>query len=184
MKKNYIIFSLIFLIFFIFGIILFYKSIKEIKEVEKEIAFKPPEIEEKKEIETIADEGFKFKNLEGKIFDLKDFKGKYVFLTFWATWCRFCGMELPDIQKLYENYKNIEFITISQEEIERVKNYIELNNYKFPAYIQISKTPSIFRTSGIPTNFILDKEGKVILKKEGYFNWLSEEGKNFLNSLK
>ena len=184
MKKNHLIFLAIFIIFLSFGLILFYKSLKEIKEVEKEIAFKPPEVEGKKEVKPQEGSDFKFKNLEGKTFNLSDFKGKYVFMTFWATWRRFCAMELPEIQKLYENYKNIEFIMLSPEEPEKVKSYINLYKYKFPVYIQISSTPSNFRTSGIPANFILDKEGKIILKKEGYFNWLSAEAKSFLDSLK
>lgn len=184
MKKNYIIFSGIFLLFFIFGLILFYKSIKEIKEVEKEMAFKPPEIEEKREIETFAGEKFMFKDLEGKIFDLKDFKGKYVFLTFWATWCRFCGMELPQLEKIYPKYKDkIEFILISNEEIEKVLNYKKRNNFNLPFYLQSGRIPQKFQTQGIPVNFILNEKGEIIKKVEGYFDWASEEGIEILNKI-
>lgn len=184
MKNKHIIFAFIFLIFTIFGLLLFYKSIKEIKEAEKEISFKPPSIEADQP-PNFKENEFKFKTLDGKVFELNDFKGKVVFLTFWATWCRFCAMELPHIQKLYEEYKgkDIEFVALSAEGKEKVEKYINNFKYTFPAYIQLTPTPSIFKSEGIPVNFILDKEGKVKLKKEGYYNWLSEEAKNFLNSL-
>lgn len=185
MKKIHIFFAIFFVIFLTFGLILFYKSIKEIKEMEKETSFKPPSVEEKNKEEYKEEILFKFKNLKGETFTLNDFKGKIVFLTFWATWCGFCARELPSIQKIYEEYKNkgIEFITVSPEDPSKVQKYFEFYKYSFPAYIQISPTPDVFRSMGIPTNFILDREGKVILKKEGYFDWASSEGRSFLNSL-
>lgn len=185
MKKIHIFFVIFFVLFLAFGLILFYKSIKEIKEMEKETSFKPPSVEEKSKEEYKEKVEFQFKNLKGETFTLNDFKGKIVFLTFWATWCGFCARELPSIQKIYEEYKNkgIEFITVSPEDPSKVERYIKYYNYTFPAYIQTSSTPPDFRTQGIPSNFILDREGKIILKKEGFFDWASPEGKNFLDSL-
>lgn len=184
MKINYV-FIGIFVIFLIFGIFLFIKSLKEIKEIEKETGFKPPPPKEEIEKKEVEEAGLQFQDLKGKVYTLENFKGKIVFITFWATWCGFCARELPSIQKIYEEYKNkgIEFITISSEEPSKVEKYINYYRYSFPAYIQTSQTPPPFRTQGIPTNFILNKEGKIILKKEGYFDWSSPEGRNFLNSL-
>lgn len=153
--------------------------------MEKETSFKTPSIEEKKEPAEREEVSLKFKNLKGEKFTLNDFKGKVLFITFWATWCGFCARELPSIQKIYEEYKNkgIEFITISSEDPERVEKYLNYYKYTIPAYILDSPIPETFKSEGIPVNFILNKEGKLILKKEGLFDWASPEGRNFLNSL-
>lgn len=179
MKKKIFIFAFIFFVFFFFGIYFFIKSIKEMKQMEEETPFKSPEIEAKVEQE------FKLIDLNGKEYTLKDFNGKIVFLTFWATWCRFCAMELPAIEKLYEELKGeeIEFILVSQEKKEKIFDYLKKYGYKFPAYIQVGNLPVEFRTEGIPSNFIIDRDGKIIDKKVGYYDWSNKEAKEFLKSL-
>lgn len=179
MKKKFFIFALIFFVFFFFGIYFFIKSLNEMKQMEEEIPFKSPEIEDKFEKE------FKLIDLNGKEYTLKNFNGKVIFLTFWATWCRFCAMELPAIQKLYEELKGerIEFILVSQEKREKISDYLNKYGYNFPAYTLSGNLPVEFRTEGIPANFIIDKNGKIIDKKVGYYDWSNKEAKGFLKSL-
>lgn len=179
MKKKFLVFALIFIVFISLGIYFFIKSIKEMKQMEEETPFKSPEIESKIEGE------FKLIDLNGKEYTLKDFNGKIVFLTFWATYCRFCPMELPAIQKLYEELKGeeIEFILVSKEKREKIYDYLKKYGYTFPAYIQVGNTPVEFRTEGIPANFIIDRDGKIIDKKVGYYDWSNKEAKEFLKSL-
>lgn len=189
MNKKFFVFAFIFFIFFSLGIFLFVKSLKEIKKIEEETSFKVPEIESKSEgefkIESKTEGEFKLKDFNGKEYTLKNFNGKVVFLTFWATWCRSCAMELPTIQKLYDELKGeeIEFILVSQEKKEKISDYLKKYGYNFPAYIQVGNLPVEFRTEGIPTNFIIDKNGKIVDKKVGYYDWSNKEAKEFLKSL-
>lgn len=193
MKIKFLVFLFIFVLFLSFGFYFFIKTIKEVKEMEKESAIEIPKFE-KKEVEEIKklplEQGkneinFKIKNLKGREYSLKDFKGKNLFIVFWATWCRFCSMQLKEIQKIYEEFKNeeIEFLIISYESIPAIEKYVKKYGYTFPVYTQISELPPEFKISGIPATFILDKEGKIILKKEGYFNWAGLEGKEILRKI-
>lgn len=113
----------------------------------------------------------------GETHTLSDYEGKTVFLNFWATWCGPCQMEMPDIQKLYEDYGNNEGDVIilgvanpktdknpmnadaSQEEVIK---FLEDNGYTYPTVMDLDG--SIFRTYGVqafPTTFMIDKNGDV-----------------------
>ena len=62
-----------------------------------------------------ASPSFAYENHKGGVTKLEDFKGKYVYIDVWATWCAPCRAEIPFLQKIEEKYhgKNIEFISIS-----------------------------------------------------------------------
>ncbi|MEK6657188.1 MAG: redoxin domain-containing protein, partial [Nitrospirota bacterium] len=56
---------------------------------------------------------FNLKDLEGKDVSLKDFKGKVVFINFWATWCSPCKKEFPELNKFYETYKDNDLVVLA-----------------------------------------------------------------------
>ncbi len=201
MKNKYLIFGLIVLFFLALGIFFFIRSLKEIKEVEREIQrveiekkeekpkIEPPPkpLEEKKVLEEDPNPiiNFKFKTLDGKVLSLNSFKEKLIFITFWATWCRFCAMELESLQKLYNEYKgkDVAFVMLSQEDPSRILNYMKKFNYNFPAYVLTERPPISLKYDGIPANFILDKKGNILLRKIGLYDWSSKEAKETLESL-
>lgn len=94
---------------------------------------------------------------------LSDYRGKYVILVFWATWCPPCRMELPHIQNLYEKYgknmKDIVFIGMNDENHEEVKNFLEKNHINFPTIIG---KQNVFPVNAYPTMIILNKEGNLL----------------------
>ncbi|MBI6871088.1 TlpA family protein disulfide reductase [Clostridium aciditolerans] len=114
---------------------------------------------------------FKLKDLNGKEVSLSDLKGKGVFLNFWATWCPPCRGEMPDIQKLYEENKNSDFIIIAiniGEDKDTVKSFIDSNGYKFQILLDSDQsTASKYSITGIPASFFIDKNGNIIYKKTG-----------------
>ena len=68
-----------------------------------------------------------FSDLENNIFTIQNFKGKNLFINYWATWCNPCLAEMPYMVELYEKYKNeddIIFLFLSREELKSIKNYI------------------------------------------------------------
>lgn len=113
----------------------------------------------------------------GETHTLSEYKGKTVFLNFWATWCPPCRQEMPDIQALYETYGgNEEDLIIlgvanpktedhpyNQDETQdKVTEFLSDNGYSYP--VVMDTTGDIFSTYGIssfPTTFMIDKEGKV-----------------------
>ena len=113
----------------------------------------------------------------GNTHTLSDYKGKTVFLNFWATWCGPCKSEMPDIQKLYEDYgKNGGDLVVlgvasprteqnpytnegTQEEVEQ---FLEDNGYTFPVVMDLTgETLYYYAISAFPTTFMIDSNGNV-----------------------
>lgn len=109
---------------------------------------------------------------------LSDYKGKVVFLNFWATWCPPCKEELPDIEALYNehnlNQDEVVFLGITNPSSpeypynqdsgkEDITAFIEDNGYTFPTLFD--ETGEVFGNYGIssfPTTFLIDKEGNIV----------------------
>ena len=119
----------------------------------------------------IAAPDFTLTDQYGNTHTLSDYKGKTVFLNFWATWCGPCKSEMPDIQKLYESYgENSEDLVVlavanpggqdvSQEEIEQ---FLEDNGYAFPVLMDdTGMTLAYYGISAFPTTFMIDSGGNV-----------------------
>ena len=117
---------------------------------------------------------FELKDQYGKTHKLSDYKGKVVFLNFWATWCPPCKMEMPDIQKIYEKYEKqgekSEVIVLSvaapntqdEKDVEGIKAFLEENGYTYPVLMDDGGyTFGAYRISSLPTTFMIDKEGNV-----------------------
>ena len=111
---------------------------------------------------------YELKDQHDKIIKLEDYKGKVVFLSFWATWCPPCRGELPNIQKLYEKYrsdKHVAILTIvypgGQEKGKSdLKEFISDNALTVPVLFDDGFIYSTFGIGSMPTTFMLDKEGK------------------------
>ena len=107
---------------------------------------------------------------EGKIWSLKDLKGKAVYIDIWATWCGPCCMEIPFMEKLAEHYKGndkIEHISISLDTNDKVwKKRLEKDNPEWKQFICPDNFKSDlaqnYNIEGIPRFLFFDKEGKVI----------------------
>ena len=110
----------------------------------------------------------------GNTHTLSDYRGKVVFLNFWATWCGPCRNEMPDIQKLYEEYsaqgEDAEVVIlgiagpgIGQEgSAEEIAGFMEENGYTYP--VLMDESGEMFTQYGIsafPTTFMIDKDGNV-----------------------
>ena len=147
---------------------------KQEKETQ-ESASGEEEKEEKdsKERKTVPSIDFTLKDQYGNTHTLSDYKGKTVFLNFWATWCGPCRNEMPEIQKLYEEYqakedKDVVILGIAAPDLggeaseEEIKAFLEENGYTYP--VVMDTTGEIFTSYGIsafPTTFMIDKDSNV-----------------------
>ena len=110
----------------------------------------------------------------GNVHRLEDYKGRVVFLNFWATWCGPCRNEMPDIQKLYEEYAaqgdeaEVVILGVAGPEIgqegsaEDIAAFMEENGYTYP--VLMDESSEMFMQYGIsafPTTFMIDKDGNV-----------------------
>lgn len=113
-----------------------------------------------------------FNNPEGKLITLKSLRGNYVLIDFWASWCRPCRMENPNVVKLYNKYKEQGFTVFSvslDNNVDRWVNAIKADNLSWPNHVSDLKqwrteATKIYGFRGIPYTVLIDKEGKIIAK--------------------
>lgn len=120
------------------------------------------------------DFNWKLKDTNGNKINLSQSKGKVVFINMWATWCPPCVGEMPEIQNLYDNFKNnenIDFYLVSNESLSKINKFIESKNYDLPVFHSEENTPSAFRSRSIPTTFLINKSGEIVIKETGATNW-------------
>ena len=134
------------------------------------------------------DYNFELKDLNGKRFSARDYKGKVLFLNIWATWCGPCRSEMPGIQKLYESTAsdNIVFVMLSVDrkgDEVKVASYVKANKYSFPVLMPTGTLPEMLDVPTIPTTFIVGKDGKLVEHKVGSSNYNTDRYKKLLKDL-
>jgi len=114
---------------------------------------------------------FSLKDLEGNNVTLADYKGKVVFLNFWATWCPPCRQEIPDFIKAYEKHKDnglvILGVAVSDKE-NSVRSFVEKNKISYPVAMGDVKIVQDYEPGQyIPTTIVIDRNGKIHDKHVG-----------------
>lgn len=118
----------------------------------------------------------------GTTHTLSQYKGKTIFLNFWGTWCPPCRAEMPDIQKLYEEFDQegedaliilgVAAPNLGKEKSEDgIKAFLEENGYTYPVLMDINA--ELFQTYGIssfPTTFMIDRDGNLFGYVTGQLN--------------
>jgi thiol-disulfide isomerase/thioredoxin len=125
-------------------------------------------------------------SLSGKKIAMEEFKGKLIFLNFWASWCPPCIAEMPSIENLYEeiNNESVKFILISLDEnAEDAIKFVDKKNIKTPVYFLNGPVPQMYRSSTIPTTFVISPKGKLVFKQIGMANYNGEKFKKALLNL-
>jgi len=147
--------------------------------------FNPTKLQETQFIPE-TDFNWTLSDIEGQKINLSTLKGKVLFINLWATWCPPCVGEMPEIQQLYDEFKddpNIIFLMISNEKPALIHRFIERNHYSFPVLSSLSQAPASFSVSSIPTTFIVSKSGQLIVKETGAANWGGEKAKALVREL-
>jgi peroxiredoxin len=108
---------------------------------------------------------FTLTDLQGTEWHLHDLTGKVVLVNFWATWCPPCRKEMPDLQALYDKYKDQGFVVlaISDEEAAKVRPFIGERKITYPVLLDAGrKVNDLFQVGGIPKSFVYDRQGKLV----------------------
>ncbi|MBK5259559.1 MAG: TlpA family protein disulfide reductase [Thermoanaerobaculia bacterium] len=110
--------------------------------------------------------------LDGKTFDIKDQRGKVVFLNLWATWCGPCRFEIPELQKLHDSYAARGFavvgVSVDEGDIKVVRDFVAEQKMTYPVVQDSAGSLAVLLdTSILPTSLILDRSGRVVWKKLG-----------------
>ncbi len=108
---------------------------------------------------------FTLTDLQGKAWHLQDLRGKVVLVNFWATWCPPCRKEMPDLDALYNKFKDQGFVVlaISDEESAKVSPFIAEHKISYPVLLDSGrKVNDAFIVEGIPKSFVYDRNGKMV----------------------
>lgn len=149
----------------------------------KGFALFSPSVKTEADSKVIHYASWQLQDIEGNTVNFKDFKGKVVLINFWATWCPPCIAEMPNLQKLHDAYKDkVVFLFVSNEKKEKIDAFLSKNKYSFNVFSPL-ENPSEFEVSSIPRTLLINKEGKIIIDKEGAANWNSETVRKTLDDL-
>ncbi len=106
---------------------------------------------------------FRVRTLDGEYFQLSDLRGQPVWINFWASWCRSCRAEMPDIQAVHEKYhdKGLVIIAVNREEpASTVKDYAEGTGLTFTIGLDFDlRIAGEYGVTGLPMHFFVDEEG-------------------------
>ena len=106
----------------------------------------------------------------GETRSLSDYAGKVIFLNFWATWCPPCRAEMPDIQAVYEKYKDSGEVAVlgvalpdqgGEGSAEEIAAFLAENDYSYPVVMDDGALTYYYQISAYPTTFMIRKDGTI-----------------------
>lgn len=117
---------------------------------------------------------FTVTDYDGNEVSLSDFKGKPVVLNFWATWCYYCKVEMPDFNEAYKEYPDVQFLMVNatdghRETVEVAKSYVEQEQYDFDIFFDTLDRDAVrtYNVTSYPQTIFIDKDGNVVSQRIG-----------------
>lgn len=108
---------------------------------------------------------FALPDLEGKTHHLSDYRGKWVVLNYWATWCPPCLEETPQLVQFHDHNSNVVMLGINYEDVDegRLKRFIDDNLIEYPILrLSTDEPPPVGELRGrLPATVVIDPAGKV-----------------------
>lgn len=147
------------------------------------ISFSPSTISEKEQ-QTLPTYNWELKDLKGEISNFSQSENKVSIVNIWATWCPPCLAEMPSLQELYNEYGDkVDFYFVASDKEEKVIKFLAKEGYELPVYFYHGIIPSSLETNSLPTTYLLDKKGKIIINKKGSADWNSKSVKKLLDKI-
>ena len=111
-------------------------------------------------------------DLDGRIHRLSDYRGKWVLVNYWATWCPPCREELPELEVFHDNHKDRDAVVLGldMEDIdkERLREFVEEQFLSYPILLEGSRPKVLLgRVPGLPTSFLVSPEGEIVARQVG-----------------
>jgi peroxiredoxin len=124
---------------------------------------------------------------DGKKISLKDLTGKTVFLNFWATWCTPCREEMPAMEKLYQEYKDKNFVVLAinvKDRKQEALNFVKELKLTYPiAFDPEAQVASLYGAWGLPTTYLIGPKGQGLARGWGPAEWYSPAARKMFKEL-
>jgi peroxiredoxin len=129
---------------------------------------------------------FTLRALDGQLHKLSDYRGKVVFLNFWATWCPPCRAEIPSMERLNEVLGSKDFVMLAVNADDNVKDleaFVKENPHNFTIFSDAdAKIQQLYHVEKFPETFIIDRQGRIVEHIVGARDWSSTEALKFFNA--
>ncbi len=127
---------------------------------------------------------WRLRTMSGDTCTLASLTGKPIVLNYWASWCAPCLAEMSQFRSLYETYADkVNFLFISNEKPADIRQFVKRKKPGIPVYLPVSNYPEQLSTSTLPTTFVIDSNGRIVMRKEGMAQWSGPKMRNILNQL-
>lgn len=128
---------------------------------------------------------FTLASRDGKTVSLKQFKGDVVMINFWASWCGPCRQEMPLLDSIYKQYKDLGFVLLGvnvEPNSKAANKWLEKTPVSYPILYDTHSTVSrLYRVQGMPTTVILGRKGNIRFVHQGY---VPGDENAYLNSIR
>jgi|GEM_PF-392792 len=115
---------------------------------------------------------FTLKSNKGENIRLEELAGQVIFINFWASWCGPCREELPELEQLYQRYKDLGFtiLAISNDnDMKKARKFFEPLNLSYPILFDNNQNVSgLYRVKAMPSSFLIDRDGFIRYQHMGY----------------
>lgn len=112
---------------------------------------------------------FELKTLDGQTASLSDYQGKKVLVNFWATWCKPCRTEMPDLDAIRSEYDQVEVLavnlTTTEKSVDHVAAFADKLKLSFPILLDQKGIQARYQVLSYPTTYILDEKGRIMSVK-------------------
>ena len=113
-----------------------------------------------------------FQDIHGSSLSMEEFKGKWVVVNYWATWCPPCLEELPELEMFHDTHKEdtavvLAFNTEAHLSVAELASFAEQYMLSFPIIPHHDDNPSFGAVPGLPTTFLIDPQGEVVARQVG-----------------
>jgi peroxiredoxin len=144
-----------------------------------------PNLQPMKDNEPTPD--FSLATPEGKKISLKDFRGKVIFLNFWASWCVPCREEMPAMEKLYQEYKDKNFVVLAVSVKDRKQdaiNFVKELRLTYPIGLDPEgQVGLLYGAWGLPTTYLIGLKGEGLARAWGPAEWYSPAARKLIKEL-
>ena len=132
-----------------------------------------------------ADYDWTVRPLDGDPIELEAFRGDVLFINLWASWCTPCVREMATIERLAARLADTEvrFLIVAAEGERAVRRHLRRYPYDLPIYLEVDPMPPEFGLRGLPTSWIVDREGRIMVLRHGEAVWDTDDVERFVRAL-